>query len=100
MEDAPMTTRASTIVESFDAPLQGIAMGLAGALIQRRAIHAADRREAAAIRQATAAMVYRRVMVEHRAEQEAAAIVAARAERYARQRQAAIVAARKAALGG
>ena len=60
-----MTTRASHIVESFDTPLQGIAMGLAGALIQRRAIHAADRQEAAAIRAQTARMAYRRVMAQH-----------------------------------
>ncbi|TGD95236.1 hypothetical protein [Methylobacterium nonmethylotrophicum] len=95
-----MTTRAHDVVQAFDVPMQSIALGLAGVLIEQRAIRAADRQEARAIRQATAALAYRRVMAEHRAKQEAKAIVAARADRYARQRQAAIIAARRAALGG
>ncbi|MFC6046569.1 hypothetical protein ACFPYM_01825, partial [Methylobacterium hispanicum] len=60
-------SNADTVVRSFEAPLQGLAMGLALGAARR----AGERREAAAIRQATAAMAYRRVMAEHRAEQEA-----------------------------
>lgn len=45
-------------------------------------------------------MAYRRVMAAHYAEQEAKAIVDARAARFARQRQQAIVEARRAVLAG
>ena len=71
---------------------RGLALGAA-----RRA---GERREAAAIRQATGAMAYRRVMAAHFAEQGAKAIVDARNARFARQRQQALIEARRAALAG
>jgi hypothetical protein len=93
-------TSARDVADSFDTVLTTGALGLGSVLISQKLDRDAAYREAASIRQATARMAYNRVMVEHRAEQEAKAVVAARANRYARQRQMAIIAARKAALAG
>ncbi|MET7242919.1 hypothetical protein ABZT49_06080 [Methylobacterium sp. EM32] len=93
-------TSARDVAESFDTALTGGAMALGSVLISQKMDRDAAYAEAAVIRQATARMAYNRVMAEYRAEQEAKAVVAARADRYARQRQMAIIAARKAALAG
>ncbi|MEN3234064.1 MULTISPECIES: hypothetical protein [Methylobacterium] len=71
MEAALMTNQAHNVVQAFDAPMQSIALGLAGVLVQHRAAYA----EARVIRQQAAVLRARRV---------AAAFAAERAEQHAR----------------
>ncbi|MEE7456785.1 hypothetical protein MPAR168_00745 [Methylorubrum populi] len=58
-------TSAHSVVQSFDVPMQGMAIGLASVLIQQRQARMADRREAAALRAVAGRMAYDRVMQQH-----------------------------------
>lgn len=93
-------TSARQVADTFDTALTGGALALGSILIEQQAMRNAARREAAAIRAVAGRMAYDRVMAAHYAEQEAKAIVTARADRFARQRQQALIAARRAALAG
>jgi hypothetical protein len=64
-------TSTSQVVEGFDSALTGGALALGSILIEQRAIRAADRREAAAIRQATARKAYNRIMAQHAIDEQA-----------------------------
>ncbi|BDL39084.1 hypothetical protein [Methylorubrum sp. GM97] len=60
-----MTTRAHDIVQAFDVPMQGMALGLGSVLIARQQARNAARREANAIRAVAGRMAYDRVMAQH-----------------------------------
>ena len=58
-------TSAHSVVQAFDAPMQGLAMGLGAVLIQQQQARNAVHREAAAIRAVAGRMAYDRVMQQH-----------------------------------
>ncbi|MBB5758357.1 hypothetical protein HNR00_003077 [Methylorubrum rhodinum] len=89
-------TTASQVVGSFDGAMQGMALGLGGALARDRAVRQADRAAANAIRARTARLVYDRVMAEEMATIRAQAVRAEADRRLRTQRLLALAAAQRA----
>ncbi|ACS39109.1 hypothetical protein [Methylorubrum extorquens] len=87
---------AHDVVGSFDAGMQGMALGLGAALQRDRAIRQADRQAAAAIRARTARLAYDRVLAEETAAIRAQAIRADADRRLRTQRLMALAAAQRA----